>query len=202
MVIASHNVHKVAELAALLQDMPFEFVSLHDWPSGQSFSPPEETGNTFLENALIKARHACALTGLPALADDSGLVVPGLGGAPGVMSARYAGQQASDHDNNQKLLQTLAEQGEVSRHAFFVCVLVLLQHEHDPLPLIAEGRLSGKIIETPRGNGGFGYDPLVYLPEQDCTVAELSAAEKNQLSHRGHAAKELMRMFMNDIHRQ
>lgn len=150
-----------------------------------------ETGLTFVENAILKARQAAAISGLPAIADDSGLEVDILGGAPGIYSARYAGEGASDADNNAKLLEALAGVPPDQRIARFRCVMVFLRHAQDPSPLIAEGDWPGLILEAPRGNGGFGYDPLFYLPEQGCASAELAAAEKNRLSHRGQALRRL-----------
>lgn len=150
----------------------------------------EEPHPTFVENALAKARHASRLTGLPALADDSGICANALGGAPGVLSARYAGEPKSDARNNQKLIADLAAVADKS--AYYYCVLVFVRHADDPQPVIAEGRWDGEVIATPRGQGGFGYDPYFWLPTQKKTVAELSAAEKNTLSHRGQALRILV----------
>lgn len=160
-------------------------------PQGE-FNVPEadEPHPTFVENALAKARHASRLTGLPALADDSGICVNALGGAPGVLSARYAGEPKSDTRNNQQLIADLAAQDDKS--AYYYCVLVLVRHADDPQPVIAEGRWNGEIAAEARGQGGFGYDPHFWLPAQGKTAAELSAGEKNRLSHRGQALRVLV----------
>ncbi len=187
-VIASNNAGKLREFSALLAAFDFEAVPQSD------FKVPDapEPHATFVENALAKARHAARLTGLPALADDSGICVPALAGAPGVRSARYACDGAADNnltksdtDNNQKLLRELS--GHADKRAFYYCSLVLVQHLNDPRPLIADADWWGEIIVTPRGQGGFGYDPHFYLPEHGCTAAELDAEAKNSLSHRGKA---------------
>lgn len=181
LVLASNNAKKVKELQALLAPLGFAIVT-----QGELGVPEaEEPHCTFVENALAKARHASALTGLPALADDSGLCVDALGGAPGVQSARYAGEPKSDARNNEKLLAALAHEG--NRGARFVCVLVLVRSADDPQPIIAEGEWHGEILAAPRGQEGFGYDPLFYLPAFDKTAAELEAKTKNGLSHRGQA---------------
>jgi XTP/dITP diphosphohydrolase len=146
-----------------------------------------ETGLTFVENALIKARHACAMTGLPALADDSGLIVDALGGAPGLYSARYAGTPTSDAANNAKLLDAMQQVPDGQRRARFYAVIVLLRHPEDPQPLIAEGVWEGEVIRELRGNGGFGYNPLFLDPDHGLTAAEMDAALKNRLSHRARA---------------
>ena len=153
---------------------------------------PEETGLTFVENALIKARAACAATGLPALADDSGVVVDALGGAPGVRSARYAGAGASDADNVAKLLEALAEVAPRERGAAFVCSIVYLRHARDPCPIVCEGVWRGRILEAPRGSGGFGYDPVFFIEVLGRTAAELSRTDKNAVSHRGQALAQLL----------
>lgn len=160
-------------------------------PQGE-FNVPEaeEPHPTFVENALAKARHAARLTGLPALADDSGVCANALGGAPGVYSARYAGEPKSDTRNNQKLIADLAAREDKS--AYYYCVLVFVRHADDPQPVIAEGRWDGEIIATARGEGGFGYDPYFWLPALGKTAAELSADEKNRLSHRGQALRVLV----------
>ena len=154
--------------------------------------PPEETGLTFVENALIKARAACAATGLPALADDSGVVVDALGGAPGVHSARYAGDGASDADNVAKLLDALEDVAAPERTAAFVCAIVYLRHPRDPCPLVCEGVWEGRILDVARGAGGFGYDPVFFVASLGRTAAELSRAEKNAVSHRGQALVKLL----------
>ncbi len=187
LVLASNNPGKLRELTALLAD--FDCALL---PQAE-FGVPEvaETGTTFVENAIIKARHAAAHTGLPALADDSGIAVDALGGAPGVYSARFAGPGASDADNNALLVEKLRDVPAAERGAHYRAVIVLMQSATDPSPLICEGRWDGVIRLEPAGNGGFGYDPHFYLPELDCTSAELAAAEKNRRSHRGQALAAL-----------
>ena len=186
LVLASNNTKKMKELNALLAPLGFEVI-----PQGQLGIPEtEEPHCTFVENALAKARHAAQLSGLPALADDSGLCVDALGGAPGVYSARYAGEPKSDARNNAKLLADLA--GQSNRSAHFYCVLVLVRSADDPQPIIAEGEWPGEILEAQRGADGFGYDPLFYLPAFDKTAAELDSARKNQLSHRGIAMQKLI----------
>ncbi|UCV03359.1 RdgB/HAM1 family non-canonical purine NTP pyrophosphatase [Dechloromonas denitrificans] len=186
LVLASNNAKKMKELNALLAPLGFEVI-----PQGQLGIPEaEEPHCTFVENALAKARHAAQLSGLPALADDSGLCVAALGGAPGVYSARYAGEPKSDARNNAKLLAELA--GQTDRRAHFACVLVLVRAADDPQPIIAEGQWHGVILEAQRGADGFGYDPLFYVPTHCQTAAELDATVKNQLSHRGLAMQQLI----------
>ncbi len=188
LVLASGNRGKIREIRALLAPRGVKVLPQ------TAFAVPEaeETAPTFVENALIKARHAARHTGLPALADDSGLEVDALAGAPGVHSARYAGPDADDRLNNAKLLEALAEFEGEARRARFRCVLVLVRHPFDPSPLIAEGVWEGEIATDPRGEGGFGYDPLFWVPQCRCTAAELSAEEKNRLSHRGQALRQLL----------
>lgn len=191
LVLASNNAKKMKELNALLAPLGFEVI-----PQGQLGIPEaEEPHCTFVENALTKARHASKLSGLPALADDSGLCVAALGGAPGVYSARYAGEPKSDARNNQKLLADLGD--NPNRAAHFVSVIVLVRHADDPQPLIAEGEWHGEILPAERGEGGFGYDPMFYLPEFNQTAAELDAAIKNQQSHRGRAMQQLIARLPN-----
>ena len=186
LVLASNNAKKMKELNALLAPLGFEVI-----PQGQLGIPEaEEPHCTFLENALAKARHAAAHSGLPALADDSGLCVDALHGAPGVHSARYAGDPKSDARNNDKLLGHLA--GQTNRHAHFYCVLVLVRAANDPQPIIAEGEWHGEILDAQRGAEGFGYDPLFYVPTHCQTAAELDADIKNRLSHRGQAMQKLI----------
>lgn len=186
LVLASNNAKKMKELDALLAPLGFEVI-----PQGQLNIPEaEEPHCTFVENALAKARHASRLSGLPALADDSGLCVAELGGAPGVYSARFAGEPKSDARNNEKLLADLCE--TCNRAAHFVSVIVVVRHAEDPQPLIAEGEWHGEILAAPRGKDGFGYDPLFYLPAFDKTAAELDADTKNRLSHRGQAMQKLL----------
>ncbi len=186
LVLASNNAKKMKELNALLAPLGFEVI-----PQGQLGIPEaEEPHCTFVENALAKARHASQLSGLPALADDSGLCVAALSGAPGVYSARYAGEPKSDARNNAKLLADLA--GQNDRRAHFACVLVLVRAADDPQPIIAEGEWHGEILTAQRGADGFGYDPLFYVPTHCQTAAELDGAIKNQLSHRGLAMQKLI----------
>ncbi|MDR3087780.1 MAG: RdgB/HAM1 family non-canonical purine NTP pyrophosphatase [Azoarcus sp.] len=181
LVVASNNPGKLREFDALLAPLGWESLPQKAF----DVSECEEPYDTFVENALTKARHAAASTGLPALADDSGLCVHALGGAPGVCSARYAGEPKSDQRNNEKLIADLA--GKRDRRAHYVCVLVFVRHANDPQPIIAEGEWHGEIVDSPRGEGGFGYDPYFFLPEDDKTAAELDAADKNRRSHRGQA---------------
>ncbi len=185
-VLSSNNSGKLKEFNAMLAPIGFE---VH---AQSEFNVPEadEPHLTFVENALEKARHASRLTGLPALADDSGVCANALGGAPGVLSARYAGEPKSDARNNQKLIADLAAQADKS--AYYYCVLVLVRHADDPQPVIAEGRWDGEIIATPRGQGGFGYDPHFWLAALGKTAAELSSEEKNRRSHRGQALRTLI----------
>jgi len=186
-VLASGNRGKVAELSTLLEPagLVVEPQSDHAVPEA------EEPHPTFIENALAKARNAARHTGLPAIADDSGLEVDALNGAPGVLSARYAGPDGDDAANNARLLAELEGVPAERRTARFVCVLVYLDHADDPTPVIAQGFWEGRILEAPRGEGGFGYDPLFWVPDHGCASAELEAAEKNRLSHRGQALAAL-----------
>jgi XTP/dITP diphosphohydrolase len=186
LILASNNAGKLREFAEILGPIGFE---LH--PQGE-FNVPEaqEPHATFVENALAKARHAARLTGLPALADDSGVCVNALGGAPGVWSARYAGEPKSDQRNNEKVIADLASHADKS--AYYYCVLVYVRHADDPQPIIADGRWHGEISATARGSGGFGYDPHFWLPQLGKCAAELSKEEKNALSHRGQALRELV----------
>jgi len=181
LVVASNNPGKLREFSALLAPLGWETIPQKDLGVPEC----EEPHGTFVENALAKARHAAALTGLPALADDSGLCAHALGGAPGVYSARFAGEPKSDERNNEKLVAELADKPD--RRAHYVCVLVFVRHADDPQPVIAEGEWHGEIVDSPRGEGGFGYDPYFFLPDAGMTVAELDAAEKNRRSHRGQA---------------
>ncbi|WP_137939372.1 RdgB/HAM1 family non-canonical purine NTP pyrophosphatase [Chitinivorax sp. B] len=185
-VIASNNAGKLREFAALLAPLDFDVIP----QSALQVPEAEEPHCTFVENALAKARHAARLTGLPALADDSGICVNALGGAPGVYSARFAGEPKSDERNNVKLLDELAHQSD--RRAHYYCVLVFVHHADDPQPIIAEGEWHGEILASPQGAGGFGYDPLFWVPEHRQTVAQLEAGLKNQLSHRGKALAALV----------
>lgn len=185
-VLASNNPGKLREFSALLAPLGIEVLpqSLFEVPEA------EEPHCTFVENALEKARHCSRLTGLPALADDSGICVSALDGAPGVYSARFAGEPKSDERNNALLLEKLA--GEEDRSAHYVCLLALVRHPEDPQPLLAEGEWHGEIIDTPRGSQGFGYDPLFLIPELGQTAAELAPELKNTLSHRGSACRRLI----------
>ena len=186
LVLASYNAKKMKELNALLAPLGFEVI-----PQGQLGIPEaEEPHCTFVENALAKARHAAAHSGLPALADDSGLCVEALHGAPGVLSARYAGDPKSDARNNEKLLTHLKE--HANRKAHFYCVLVLVRAAHDPQPIIAEGEWPGEILPEQQGEGGFGYDPLFFVPEFGQTAAEMDSETKNEVSHRGRAMQKLI----------
>ncbi|MFS2214179.1 RdgB/HAM1 family non-canonical purine NTP pyrophosphatase [Telluria sp. Tellsp104] len=186
LILASNNAGKLKEFAQLLGPIGFE---LH--PQGEFDVPEaEEPFGTFVENALQKARHAARLTGLPALADDSGVCVNAFGGAPGVHSARFAGEPKSDARNNEKLIADLATHADKS--AYYYCVLVYVRHPDDPQPVIADGVWRGQIVDTPRGAGGFGYDPHFLLPEFGRTAAELAPEEKNAVSHRGQALRALV----------
>ncbi|MCB1926872.1 MAG: RdgB/HAM1 family non-canonical purine NTP pyrophosphatase [Rhodocyclaceae bacterium] len=186
LVLASNNAKKADELSALLEPLGYDVLL----QSSLGVTEADEPHPTFVENALAKARHAARITGLPALADDSGLCVFALGGAPGVHSARFAGDPKSDARNNELLLSRLADCDD--RRAFFSCTLVLLRHADDPQPLIADGQWSGEILHAPRGDNGFGYDPLFLLPEMGQTAAELDGALKNTLSHRAQAMRHLL----------
>ena len=184
-ILASSNIGKIKEIQAILAEhliVPQSVFNVTD---------ADETGSTFVENAIIKARHAAFQCKLPAIADDSGLVVDALSGAPGVISARYAGVGASDRDNVQKLLKELEDVPEERRSARFICVMVFLEHAEDPFPVIAQGVWEGQILYQPIGANGFGYDPVFWVPEQQCASAELSAAVKNSLSHRSKALRSL-----------
>jgi len=188
LVLASGNSGKLKEFNQLLSPLgldvrPQAEFGVHD---------VEETGLTFVENALLKAREASRVSGLPALADDSGLEVDALNGAPGVYSARYAGEPKSDQRNNEKLLTALSECAEGQRTARYWCVLVYLRHAEDPVPVIVQRSWEGELLAHPRGEGGFGYDPLFWLPDQGMSVAELPSETKNRLSHRGRALHALV----------
>jgi len=187
LVIASNNQGKLREFQHMLAPLGIEVLT----QAQLGISEAEEPHCTFVENALAKARHVSRASGLPALADDSGICVEALGGAPGVLSARYAGEPKSDRRNNDKLLQTL--QGVTDRRAHYYCVLVLVRHADDPQPIIAEGEWHGEIAQEERGDGGFGYDPMFWLPELGKMSAELSHDEKAQLSHRAKALQILLR---------
>lgn len=186
-VLATGNQGKVREMADLLADFGFDVVAQSEF----NVSEVAETGTTFIENAIIKARHAVKETGLPAIADDSGLEVDYLGGAPGVYSARYAGEDASDQQNLEKLLDAMKDVPEAQRSARFHCVLVLMRHENDPTPLVCHGKWEGRILTQAHGSNGFGYDPIFFVPEENCASAQLEPMRKKQLSHRGQALKKL-----------
>lgn len=188
-VVATGNPGKVRELSAALSPLELGLVAQADL----GVDPIPETAPTFVENALAKARHAASVSGLPAIADDSGLVVNALGGAPGIRSARYAGEAATDADNNAKLLAALG--GVEDRSAYFICSLVCLASEGDPAPMIATARWYGSIVDAPRGDNGFGYDPHFELPALRRTAAELPLADKNRLSHRGRACRQLLNLL-------
>jgi len=187
LVVASGNRGKLAELRQVLGAAGIECLSQGEL----GVDDVEETASTFVENALLKARHAARITGLPALADDSGLCVDALGGAPGLRSARYAGAGADPQANIVKLLAALEHLPEAQRSARFYCVLVLLRHPDDPQPLIAEGEWHGRILQAPRGLGGFGYDPVFFDPERGVSAAEIAPEVKNRISHRGRALSAL-----------
>lgn len=186
LVLASNNAKKLNELRALLMPLGFELVT----QGSLGIPEAEEPFSTFVENALAKARHAAQLSGLPALADDSGLCVRALGGAPGVLSARFAGDPKSDDRNNTLLLEKL--KGNADRAAHFVSLLVLVRHADDPQPIIAEGNWHGEILQAPQGEHGFGYDPLFWVPDAGLSAAEMSAEAKNQCSHRARAMQQLI----------
>lgn len=186
-VLATGNAGKVAEMQDILQEHDVEVKAQSEF----GLSSVEETGLTFVENALLKARHATRHTGLPAIADDSGVVVQALGGAPGIYSARYAGEKADAAANNRKLLEAIREVPSTDRQAHFFSLIVYLRHPEDPEPLICEGRWSGEILLTPRGEHGFGYDPIFFLPKYGCSAAELDPELKQTISHRGQALTAL-----------
>ena len=187
LVAATGNAGKLEELRRLLDGLAWQVVD----QSSLGVEPPAENGTTFVENAIIKARHAAEATGRPSLADDSGLEVDALGGAPGVHSARYAGPAGSDAANNEKLLRALSQVPEERRTARFHCVVAFIRHARDPVPLIAHGAWEGRVLATPRGTGGFGYDPLFLDPATGKSAAELAPERKDALSHRGQALRAL-----------
>jgi XTP/dITP diphosphohydrolase len=187
-VLASNNKGKVREINQLLAQQRIEVVPQADF----GIEDAEETGLSFVENAIIKARNAARHSGLPAIADDSGIEVDALNGAPGIYSARYAGEGASDEENLLKLLQALHDTPEQERSARFQCLMVYLRHAEDPTPIICQGTWEGRILFEPRGDNGFGYDPVFYVPTHDRSAAELDAETKNGLSHRGQALRKLL----------
>ncbi len=189
LVLASNNPGKVREINQLLTGLDISVKLQAEF----NVSDIEETGLTFVENAILKARHAAELTGLPAIADDSGIEVDALDGRPGIYSARFAGDKASDEANVDKLLAELGDTPDDKRGARFQCVMVYLRHGRDPTPIICQGTWEGRILHQARGDNGFGYDPIFYVPTHDCSAAELPAATKNSLSHRGQALQQLLR---------
>jgi len=191
-ILATGNQGKVKELATTLAPYDTELLPQSDF----NVSSVAETGLTFVENAIIKARHAAKESGLPALADDSGLAVDALGGAPGIYSSRFAGEDANDQDNIDKLLASLDSVDTENRGAQFHCCLVFVRHWQDPTPLICDGVWRGQILEQPSGNGGFGYDPVFWLPEQNKTAAQLSKVEKQAISHRGQAVQQMIDLML------
>ncbi len=190
-VLASGNAGKVREINKLFAESGIEVLPQSD------FDVPDvaETGTTFVENAIIKARHAAEHTGLPAIADDSGIEVDALDARPGVWSARYAGENATDEDNNKLMLKELEGVPEAERTARYQCLIVFMRHHTDPVPLISQGSWEGRILESPRGDGGFGYDPIFYVPTHDCSGGELSLEEKNKISHRAIALQGMLKQF-------
>lgn len=192
-VLATGNAGKVRELASLLSDFGLDVVAQTDL----GVDSAEETGLTFIENAILKARHAAQITGLPAIADDSGTAVDALGGAPGIYSARYSGEDATDRQNLEKLLHTLQDIPDEKRQAQFHCVLVYMRHADDPTPVVCHGRWPGVIARKPAGDGGFGYDPIFFVPSEGKTAAELTREEKSAISHRGQALKLLLDALRN-----
>ncbi|PMO68683.1 non-canonical purine NTP pyrophosphatase, RdgB/HAM1 family [Vibrio breoganii] len=191
LVLATGNQGKVREMANLLSDFGFEVHAQSEY----QVSDVVETGTTFIENAIIKARHAAKETGLPAIADDSGLEVDFLKGAPGIYSARFAGEGATDQQNLDKLLNELDGVAEEQRSARFHCVLVYMRHADDPTPIVCHGKWEGRILTKAHGDNGFGYDPIFYVPEDECASAELAPERKKQLSHRGKALNELFQQL-------
>lgn len=194
-VLASNNPGKLREFADLFGGLHLDII-----PQAQlGVEEVEETGLTFVENAILKARHAGRVTGLPAIADDSGIEVDALNGAPGIYSARYAGPGANDQANNGKLLQALNGVPETQRSARYQCLIVYMRHALDPTPIICSGSWEGRILPAPRGNGGFGYDPIFFVPTHNCSASELDAAEKNRISHRGQALRKLLEALSRNL---
>jgi XTP/dITP diphosphohydrolase len=195
-VLASSNKGKLREINELLEGLHLVAV-----PQNQlDVSDADETGLTFVENAIIKARHAAQLTGLPAIADDSGLEVDALHGAPGIYSARYAGAGAKDADNLRLLLDNLKDLPEAQRSARFQCLMVYMRHGEDPTPIICQGTWEGRILFEPVGENGFGYDPVFYVPQEQCSAAQLPSEVKNRLSHRGQALRQLLQALQTRTH--
>lgn len=196
LVLASGNKGKLAELSAILEPLGFDVKPQTSF----AVTDAEETGLSFIENAILKARHAASHTGMAALADDSGIAVPALGGAPGIYSARYAGEHGNDGGNIDLLLQNL--KGERNRAAFFYCAIAYVSHAEDPTPLIATGAWHGSILPARQGEGGFGYDPIFLDPESNRSAAELSRTEKSARSHRGKALRALVAQLVAQPHAQ
>ena len=190
-VLATGNAGKVRELQQLLADSGYEILPQSDFDTPEAI----EDGLGFVENALIKARAASRHTGLPAIADDSGIAVDALGGAPGIYSARYAGEGASDEQNLNLLLANIKDVAEADRTARFICLMVYVRHAEDPTPIICQGSWEGRLLSDPQGENGFGYDPIFYVPEKSCTSAQLSSEEKNAMSHRGKAIQCLIKQL-------
>ena len=188
-VLASNNAGKVREINQLLENSDIEVIPQAHF----DIQDAVEDGLTFVENAIIKARHAAKLSGLPAIADDSGIEVDALNGAPGIYSARFAGEGSSDEENLRKLLDEMRDVPEAQRSARFQCLMVYMRHAEDPTPIICQGTWEGRILTAPQGENGFGYDPVFFVPEQNCSSAELDAATKNSLSHRGKALQQLVK---------
>lgn len=193
-VLASSNAGKINEFSALLSDLTLQIIPQSEF----NIDDAEETGQTFIENAIIKARHASDKTGLAALADDSGLVVDALGGKPGIFSARFAGQNANAEKNIKKLLDNMQDIQAPNRSARFVCVLVLFRYPNDPYPFVFQASWEGEILFAPRGNGGFGYDPIFLVPTHQCAAAELPHDIKNQISHRAKAFRLLHQELLSE----
>jgi XTP/dITP diphosphohydrolase len=194
LVLATSNRGKVAEMQPLLSDIGYTIITQAEL----GVSDAIEDGHTFVENALIKARHASAVTGLPAIADDSGLIIDALNGAPGLISAHYAGIHGDTEGNIKKVLSEMIDVPRADRSARFYSLIVMLKHAEDPQPLIAEGIWEGEILELPRGNNGFGYDPVFFVPDQQCSAAELDQLIKNRISHRGLALAALRNKLMGN----
>ncbi|MGH8049717.1 MAG: RdgB/HAM1 family non-canonical purine NTP pyrophosphatase [Arenimonas sp.] len=191
LVLATSNRGKVTEMQPLLSDIGYTIITQAEL----GVSDAIEDGHTFVENALIKARHASALTGLPAIADDSGLIIDALKGAPGLISAHYAGVHGDAEGNIKKVLAEMEDVPRADRTARFYSLIVMIKHAHDPQPLIAEGIWEGEILELPRGSNGFGYDPIFFVPDQQCSAAELASEIKNHISHRGRALLKLRELL-------
>lgn len=195
-VLASGNIGKLRELSQILSPLGLKLIAQSDLNVAEA----EETGLSFVENAIIKARNASLVTGLPAIADDSGIEVDALHGAPGIYSSRYAGPDASDTDNIYALLTAMKDVPENERTARFQCVVVFMRHAEDPTPLICQGSWQGQILQSPSGDEGFGYDPIFWVTETDCTAAELSPEQKHAISHRGKAMRQFMEEFKYTRH--